>query len=58
MDAMDFQKTVKAIEHCVRERIADVQVVLKFSDDHKLDIVLPVQTPGLPAAKRARLNAA
>ena len=54
---MDFQKTVKAIEHCVRERMADVQVVLKFSEDQQLDIVLPVCTPSLPA-NRARLNAA
>ena len=57
LDALDFQKTVKAIEYCVRERVADVQVVLKFGPDKQLDIVLPVRAPSL-AAERARLSAA
>ena len=54
LDALDFQKTVNAIEYCVRERVADVQVVLKFGPDQEFDIVLPVRTPS-SAANRARL---
>jgi len=57
LDALDFQKTLKAIEYCVRQRLAEVQVVLKFSDDQQLDIVLPVHAPAL-LADRARLSAA
>ena len=57
LDALDFQKTVKAIEYCVCQRLAGVQVVLKFGPDKQLDIVLPVRAPSL-SAERARLSAA
>ena len=45
-DAVDFQKTVRAIEYCVRERIPDAQIVLKFGADRQFDIVLPIRIPG------------
>jgi hypothetical protein len=42
-EATDFQKTVRAIEHCLRERIFDAQLVLTFEEDRKLDIILPIR---------------
>jgi len=47
---MNFQKTAAAVEYCVRQRVFDSQLVLKFGQDPQLDIVLPVRIPGFPAA--------
>jgi len=44
-DALDFKKTARAIEHCVRERIEDAQLVLAFEENRQLDIILPVHVP-------------
>ena len=45
MAAIDFKKVVCAVEHCVHERLADVQLVLKFGEDPELDITLPLRIP-------------
>ena len=44
-DALDFKKTARAIEHCVRERIEDAQLVLAFEENRQLDIILPIHVP-------------
>ena len=41
--AMDFISSTKAIDFCVTNKIADVQLVLKF-EEHLHDIVLPMVT--------------
>ena len=40
-EAMDFLSSTSAIDFCVVNKIADVQLVLKF-DEQRYDIVLPV----------------
>ena len=40
-DAMDFLSSTKAIEFCAVNKIAGVQIVLKFDEQH-YDIVLPM----------------
>lgn len=40
-EAMDFVSSTVAIDFCVSNKIAGVQLVLKF-DEEKYDIVLPV----------------
>jgi hypothetical protein len=40
-DAMDFLSSTKAIEFCVLNKISDVDLVLKFREQH-YDIVLPM----------------
>ena len=40
-EAMDFVSSTKAIDFCVANKIAGVQLVLKF-DEHLHDIVLPM----------------
>jgi hypothetical protein len=54
---MDFQKTARAVEHCVRQRLLESQLVLNFGEDRQLDIMLPVCIPsGAPAKKRPARN--
>ncbi|HSU56184.1 MAG TPA: hypothetical protein VLT36_19150 [Candidatus Dormibacteraeota bacterium] len=40
-DAMDFLSSTAAIDFCVRNKLNDVQLVLKF-EEQRYDIVLPV----------------
>jgi hypothetical protein len=40
-EAMDFLSSTSAIDFCVTNKIAGVQLVLKFEEQH-YDIVLPV----------------
>ena len=42
--AMDFLSSTAAIDFCVTNKLADVQLVLKFEEE-KYDIVLAVVTP-------------
>jgi len=53
-EAIDFKKTVSAIEHCVRQRIADAQLILTFEADRSFDIIVPIRNgetkPKLSAA--------
>ena len=44
-EAMDFVGSTAAIDFCLRNRLAEVQLVLKF-DKEKCDIVMPVRTEG------------
>lgn len=46
-EAMDFVSSTAAIDFCVLNKLAGVQLVLKF-EEQKYDIVLPVGTPGEP----------
>lgn len=41
VDAMDFVSSTAAIEFCKTNRLADMQLVLKF-DEQQYDIVMPV----------------
>lgn len=50
-EAMDFVSSSAAIDFCVANKLADMQLVLKFADQN-YDIVLPVQP--LPAAREQR----
>ena len=43
-EAMDFVSSTAAIDFCVTNKLAGVQLVLKFEEE-KYDIVLPVVTP-------------
>jgi hypothetical protein len=43
-EAMDFVSSTSALEFCARNRLAGVQLVLKF-DGEKFDIVLPPLPP-------------
>ena len=40
-DAMDFLSSTQAIEFCVAHKIAGMQIVLRFDEQH-FDIVLPM----------------
>jgi hypothetical protein len=40
-DAMDFLSSTQAIEFCAAHRIAGMQIVLRFDEQH-YDIVLPM----------------
>lgn len=42
-EGMDFISSTRAIEYCVANKISDVQLVLKFEEEH-YDIVLPMVT--------------
>ena len=42
-EAMDFLSSMKAIDFSVANKIANVQIVLKFKEQH-YDIVLPMVT--------------
>ncbi len=41
MDAMEFLSSTQAIEFCASHKIADMQIVLRFQEQH-YDIVLPM----------------
>jgi hypothetical protein len=41
VEAMDFVSSTAAIDFCAANKLADVQLVLKF-DEEKCDIVMPV----------------
>jgi hypothetical protein len=41
LDAMEFLSSTQAIEFCASHKIADMQIVLRFQEQH-YDIVLPV----------------
>jgi hypothetical protein len=51
-EAMDFASSTVAIDFCVLNKLAGVQLVLKF-EEHKYDIVLPVLASHDPRAERA-----
>lgn len=44
MEAMDFLSSTQAIEYCADHRIAGMQIVLRFDEQH-FDIVLPMALP-------------
>ena len=52
-EAMDFVSSTKAIDFCVANKIADVQLVLKF-EEHLHDIVLPMVADRRYHAERGR----
>ncbi len=47
-EAYDFKSSVTARSYCLRHKIAEVQIVLKFDVD-KYDIVLPARYPSMRA---------
>ncbi len=56
LEAVDFVNSTAAIEFCAQERLAGVQLVLKFEGE-KYEIVLPFQPGGASAAVQPRLSA-
>lgn len=52
-DAMDFMSSTAAVDFCTLNRISDVQLVLKFEEQH-YDIVLPVAADKHGRSERAR----
>jgi hypothetical protein len=56
LDAEDFVNSSAAIDFCARERLADVQLVLKFEGE-EYEIVLPLQPTSAPASAQPRLSA-
>jgi len=50
-EAMDFVSSTAAIDFCVLNKLAGVQLVLKF-DEQQYDIVLPVLAAGDAPAQR------
>ena len=52
-DAMDFMSSTAAVEFCALNKICDVQLVLKFEEQH-YDIVLPVAADKHARSERAR----
>jgi hypothetical protein len=55
-EAIDFEKTVRAVEHCIREKIQDAQLVLAFEEDRNLDIVLPLNITETPSGQRRQTH--
>ena len=53
-DAMDFLSSTSAIDYCAANKILDVQLVLKFDEQH-YDIVLPMRMES--AFRPARVRA-
>lgn len=51
-DAMDFLSSTQAIEFCVAHKIAGMQIVLRFDEQH-YDIVLPMLAGRYPPQNRA-----
>jgi hypothetical protein len=41
-DAAEFKTSMQAIELCVRSRLKDAQILLRFAEDPCFDIVLPL----------------
>jgi hypothetical protein len=56
LEAVDFVNSTAAIEFCAQERLAGVQLVLKFERE-RYEIVLPCQLGGASATARSRLSA-
>jgi len=56
LEAVDFVNSNAAIDFCARQRLAGVQLVLKFEAE-KYEIVLPFQPGGAASAVRARASA-
>ena len=54
LEAADFVNSTAAIDFCVQERLAGVQLVLKFEGE-KYEIVLPFPRGAAPAALRPRV---
>ncbi len=54
LEAMDFVSSTAAIDFCTVNKLAEVQVVLKF-DEQKYDIVLPVMPNSNVAGERPNL---
>ena len=54
-EAMDFVSSTKAIDFCVANKIAEVQLVLKF-EEQLHDIVLPMVTDRRYHAERGRIT--
>ena len=52
-DAMDFMSSTAAVDFCTMNKISDVQLVLKFEEQH-YDIVLPVLAERHGRSERAR----
>lgn len=52
-DAMDFLSSTSAIDFCAANKILDVQLVLKFDEQH-YDIVLPMMMDRSFRPERAR----
>jgi len=50
-EAMDFLSSTQAIEFCSAHRIAGVQIVLRFDEQH-FDIVLPMAMNHRPSHTR------
>lgn len=44
VDAMDFLSSTQAIDYCADHKIAGMQLVLRFDEQH-FDIVLPLALP-------------
>jgi hypothetical protein len=60
LDAMEFLSSTQAIEFCASHKIADMQIVLRFQEQH-YDIVLPMLTDRrtmIPTHSPARAHAA
>lgn len=54
--ALSFQCTSGAIECCIRERLSDMQVVLKF-EDSSFDVRFPCFLDGVPHASNRHSGA-
>lgn len=52
-EAMDFLSSTSAIDFCVMNKIAGVQLVLKF-EEQRYDIVLPVLAGKAPSGDEPR----
>ena len=60
MDAMEFLSSTQAIEFCASHKISDMQIVLRFQEQH-YDIVLPMlvdRRSMIPVHSHARAHAA
>jgi hypothetical protein len=51
LEAMDFVSSTAAIDFCMANKIADVQIVLKFTEE-KCAIVMPVVAAGAARSHR------
>jgi len=56
LEAADFVTSTAAIDFCAQQRLADVQLVLKFEGE-QYEIVLPFQPGGAPSTLRPRVSA-
>jgi len=44
-EALGFQTSTRALDHCLKHRLENVQIVLKFERDD-LDVHLPLRSSG------------